>query len=409
MTRPLRLTGLFLLLATFTACGVEEETRGHPGIELDAFRGEPSNALTVCASGVTLNGIDVSHYNGTVNWAAVKGANRSFAFAKATEGLTYSDPQFATNWAAMKQAGIVRGAYHFFRRNDDGKAQADWLLSHVTLEPGDLPPVLDWEWESTADPGAATSVARAQAFVDEIRAQTGVSPIVYSSASFLATVGSPTQFNTLPLWDAIYSGSCPTIPNAWATWTFWQYSSTGTLLGDGGVGGVDVNLFNGTLAQLQALTIPAAVADGGVDAGAQDAGELDAGLHDAGTVDAGEVDAGTLDGGAIDGGTHDGGAVDAGEADAGSHDAGIVDAGETDAGTSDAGAVDGGVHDGGHADAGHPDAGLWTVSDGGFEPPAPLSGGCGTAPTESGAASPLWLLFAFLALLRLRARLPSDA
>ena len=127
-----------LLLA---ACG-QPDSR-HPGVE--ALRPPPPSALTVCAPGSTVDGIDVSHYDGTVDWAQVKGAGYVFGIAKATEGLTFSDSQFAVNWAAMKEAGLVRGGYHFFRPLDDGAQQADFFLSKIgtRFAEGDLPPILD--------------------------------------------------------------------------------------------------------------------------------------------------------------------------------------------------------------------------------------------------------------------------
>src|SRR5437868_13951686 len=72
-----------------------------------------------------LQGIDVSHYQGTVTWADVRASGRRFAFCKATEGLTYTDPTFTTNWAGMRAAGLLRGAYHFGHPGDDAVSQAD--------------------------------------------------------------------------------------------------------------------------------------------------------------------------------------------------------------------------------------------------------------------------------------------
>jgi lysozyme len=268
--------------------------------------------LTVCAPGPTVDGIDVSHYDGTVDWVKVKASGDVFGIAKASEGLTFIDPKFSANWAAMKSAGLVRGAYHFFRPLDDGKQQADFFLSQISgFGLGDLPPILDWEVHDTTITNAL-QIQRVQDFVDEVQAVTGLTTILYSSKSFLATLGSPTQFVGLPLWDARWGVSCPDIPDAWPSWTFWQYTATASVQGISGDGGVDVNHFNGTYDKLMALTGPPPVADAGSDADAGDAGaELDAGTDaDAGIADAGVADAGVADAGADAG--DDAGAPDAG-------------------------------------------------------------------------------------------------
>jgi lysozyme len=262
-----------LIAALAVAC--EPDTRGHPGVDRGPI---PSSALTVCAAGPTVKGVDVSHWNGAIDWTRAAASGQSFGIAKATEGVTFKDPSFQGNWAGMKSAGLVRGAYHFFRPVDDGAQQADFFLQTVgALGEGDLPPILDWE--VTDSVSNAVDVAAVQQFVDEVRARTGLKTIVYTSASFLATVGNPTQFgNVVPLWDAHWGVTCPNIPNSWSNWTFWQYADNGSVPGIGG--GVDLDSFNGTLADLVAMTGPGettAPPDAGApDAGyAEDAGALD--------------------------------------------------------------------------------------------------------------------------------------
>lgn len=303
-----RVAAVAVLLA---ACGAETDSR-HPGVE--AIWPSPPSALTVCAAGPTVSGVDVSHYDGVVDWAQVKAAGQTFGIAKASEGLTLADDRFAANWPAMKAAGLVRGAYHFFRPLDDGTAQADFFLSRVgAFGVGDLPPILDWEINDTSISNGL-QVQRVQDFVDQIRAATGRTTIIYTSARFLALVGNPTQFAGLPLWDARWGVTCPNIPDAWPAWTFWQYSATGSVAGIAADGGVDMNLFNGTAGELLAMTEPppadAGSADAGLDAGAADAGPADAGAEDAGAADAGAPDAGASDGGRTDGATPDAGVAE---------------------------------------------------------------------------------------------------
>src|SRR5689334_1580650 len=89
-----------------------------------------------------VQGIDVSHYQGVIDWNQVAEAGTAFVFIKATEGTSYVDPQFQDNWSGAKAAGLLRGAYHFFQPGEDPQQQAEYFLSVVQTVPGDLPPVL---------------------------------------------------------------------------------------------------------------------------------------------------------------------------------------------------------------------------------------------------------------------------
>jgi lysozyme len=198
-----------------------------------------------CTQG--LRGIDVSRFDGTVDWAAVAGSGVSFAFAKASEGLTVRDDAFAANWAGMKGSGLVRGAYHFFRPDDDGTAQADAFLDCVgSFEPGDLSPVLDWEVAGDGD--AASAIASAQDFIAEIQARTGRATILYTYPSFWKSLGEPAQFASNPLWLASDEASCPAAPRPWSEWLFWQSSDEGQVAGVGGA--VDLDRFMGSMDEL---------------------------------------------------------------------------------------------------------------------------------------------------------------
>ena len=91
-----------------------------------------------------LQGIDVSNYQGFVDWAAVRASGKRYAFCKATEGRTFTDAKFLSNYAAMRQNGILRGAYHYGRPGSDPVMQADFFLNTVDPKPGDLKPVSTW-------------------------------------------------------------------------------------------------------------------------------------------------------------------------------------------------------------------------------------------------------------------------
>lgn len=196
-----------------------------------------------------VQGIDVSHYQGTVDWNEVRQSGHAFAFAKATQGLTVTDPEFTANWSGMQSAGILRGAYHFYEPGDDPTQQADFFLSVAQIEPGDLPPVLDIE--ATGGQSAQTIIQGIQTWLETVEKGAGVTPILYTSPGFWNGLGT-TAFGHYPLWVAQYGVTAPKLPSGWSRWTFWQSSQTGTVSGVNG--SVDLDVFDGTLQQLQALT-----------------------------------------------------------------------------------------------------------------------------------------------------------
>ena len=150
------------------------------------------SSVIPATSTLTLAGIDVSHHQGEVNWHAVAEAGISFAFAKATEGATFVDPQFSRNWAPMKDAGIVRGAYHFFRPAKPAESQvANFLKAVNELGDGDLPAVLDLEeaptphgdeWEEVP---AQNRVPLVLTWLDAVANSLGRKPIIYTRRGFI--------------------------------------------------------------------------------------------------------------------------------------------------------------------------------------------------------------------------------
>jgi GH25 family lysozyme M1 (1,4-beta-N-acetylmuramidase) len=253
----MRPTG-FLVLVTLSACSSE------PRI------GVLEQGLSVCAKGTVTKGIDVSHYDGTIAWPSVKAGGIEFAIMKATENTNFVDPQFATNWKGAGDNGVLRGAYHFFRASVDAVQQADYFLkTSGPASPGDLPPTLDLE---TLDGVPAAQVGTgALAFLAHVAQKTGRKPIVYTSASFLSSIGNPSGFDAYTLWVANWQVTCPKIPSpVWSDWTIWQNASTGTVAGINGM--VDLDEFNGTLADLQ-MFANAGANPAGTDAGGSPAGD----------------------------------------------------------------------------------------------------------------------------------------
>jgi lysozyme len=256
----------------------------------------------VCAKGTTVKGIDVSSYQGTVSWTKVRASGRVFAFARVSDGNNTIDKTFATNWPGMRSAGIIRGAYQYFRPSQDATKQADLLISKINaaggLKAGDLPPTLDFETSSGL--AASTAVARAKTWLARVESKLGVKPIIYSGANMSSVTGS--HFKNYLLWAPNYGATCPSIATGWSNWTFWQNSDKGSVSGVSGA--VDTNLFNGSLDQLKLIAFKAnAAVDPVIDAGVVDSGvgvdsgvAIDSGISDPDSG-AGDTDSGAADGG----------------------------------------------------------------------------------------------------------------
>jgi lysozyme len=193
-----------------------------------------------------MTGIDVSTYQGDIDWAAVKASGKAgFAYAKATEGTAFTDDRFAHNYATMKLRNVPRGAYHFFRFAADPVAQADHFLNAVPLERGDLLPMVDVEVsDGVSDIGAM--VQSLAAFLQRVEGRLGGKRmVIYTGYAFWgAAMGGSDAFSGHPLWIAEYNdGAAPALPNGWNAWAIWQYSDAGSIPGIGG--NVDMDRLNG--------------------------------------------------------------------------------------------------------------------------------------------------------------------
>jgi lysozyme len=205
----------------------------------------------VCASGPTLFGIDVSKWQGTINWEKVKAAGVEYAFIRISDGTEYLDAKFPSNWAGALAQGIPRGSYQFFRQDEDPLVQADIVIDyHEQYGMGELPPVIDIE--STDRQSKDTIIRNIRTWIDRIESTLGVRPIIYTGRYFWNDNVGTDEFNDYGLWHPQYTTArCPNIANAWSDWLFWQYSSTGSV--DGIAGNVDMNRFNGDKARLLSL------------------------------------------------------------------------------------------------------------------------------------------------------------
>ncbi|MEZ4296227.1 MAG: GH25 family lysozyme [Polyangiaceae bacterium] len=217
--------------------------------DLGEDTGETDSGVKVCASGATVKGVDVSFYQGNVTWSKVKAAGYKFAFARVSDGVNYPDDKFQQNWAGLKQQGMIRGAYQFFRPGQNATTQANMMVQAVgVLGDGDLPAVIDVE---TADgQSSATIVSKIHTWISVVEKGTGKKPLIYAASGFWDTLSGTGQLDAYDLWVANYGVSCPYLPNTWDTWKFWQYTDSGSIPGI--AGGVDTNYFNGTFEQLAA-------------------------------------------------------------------------------------------------------------------------------------------------------------
>ncbi len=209
-----------------------------------------ARAVTVCPGANSQYGVDVSEFQGTINWPSVKAAGKSFAIIRVSDGTGHLDPDFDKNWSGAKSAGLIRGVYQFFEPSEDAVAQANLVLSHMgALGPGDLPPMIDVE--VTDGQSAATITSKIHQWVSTIQSATGMKPLVYTGAWFWNPDVQSGDFTSYPLVDSYYSTSCPDIAAPWTAWAIWQYSSTGSV---GGISGnVDLDRFDGTLDDLNKL------------------------------------------------------------------------------------------------------------------------------------------------------------
>jgi lysozyme len=203
-------------------------------------------------------GIDVSHHNGRVDWPTVARSDARFAFAKATEGSSFVDPRFDENWPAIRDAGLLRGAYHFARPGSDPDVQAARFASIIGPPSwGELPPALDLEVMDGQSKQAV--IDWTLAFVTKAEALLGCELIIYTGGLWRQQLGAPNvaQLSTRLLWTARYGQTQPIVPMPWTKWSFWQFTDgqSGNVQNIPGVSGLcDCNWYDGDDAALQALS-----------------------------------------------------------------------------------------------------------------------------------------------------------
>jgi len=231
----------FALLAALTALGgcvgldnypAKGDARPHPGV--DAARQYP------------IQGIDISRWQGEIDWAAVKGAGTRFVYIKATEGGDHIDPAFQRNWEGARRAGIPRGAYHFVYWCRPAHEQAVWFKQQIPNDPDALPPVLDLEWNGhskTCPKKVERSLAleKIRLMLTELEQLTGKKPVIYTDITFHKDILEG-EFNDYPYWIRSTAAK-PEVRYENRPWAFWQFTTTGRIPGI--KGDVDRNAFYG--------------------------------------------------------------------------------------------------------------------------------------------------------------------
>jgi lysozyme len=200
-----------------------------------------------------VRGVDVSSYQGNIDWPTIAGQDVDFAYVKATEGSSFTDRWFEANLRGAREAGLLVGAYHFFSFESSGRAQAAHVLATVPDDDDLLPVAIDVETYGdfhARPPDAAAVRAELAALVKTLRTR-GTEPVIYATRSAYDTYIAD-GFPDTPIW--IRSVYVPPIMSDGRAWTFWQYSDRDRLAGyDGDEAFVDMNVFHGDLDELRAL------------------------------------------------------------------------------------------------------------------------------------------------------------
>lgn len=199
-------------------------------------------------------GVDVSSYQGEVDWPTLAEQGIRFAFCKATEGSGHVDPTFQQNWQNAREAGVLVGAYHFFSYDSPGETQAENFIAQVPVTAGALPPVVDVEFYGKHDrnpPSKEETWAILGPLLERLEEHYGVKPILYATyrSYKLYLVGETGDY---PLWI-----TRPIVGPMDKPWTFWQYSHSARL--EGYVGKeerIDLDVFRGSLEELKGMTLP---------------------------------------------------------------------------------------------------------------------------------------------------------
>ena len=212
---------------------------------------KPHRAVAA-AHTMPIQGIDVSYWQGDIDWQKVGESGVHFAFIKATEGGDHFDPKFHENWHGAKRAGVARGAYHFMYWCRPAHEQVLWFMLNVPADSDALPPVLDLEWNSHSKTCPHSiprdkALAKIKIMLEAMQAHSGKRPIIYTDPKFHREVLEG-EFTDYHFWLRSVAAKPETIYRG-RNWAFWQFTTTGRVPGI--QGGVDRNSFYGSRAEWQ--------------------------------------------------------------------------------------------------------------------------------------------------------------
>ncbi len=219
------------------------------------FRWRALYGDTKSPSGYEIHGIDISHYQGTIDWKKLRNHGMidncpvRFVMMKATEGSNKVDTKFEENFRQSLEYGFTRGVYHYYSVHSPAAQQARFFIRNVKLENGDLPPVLDVE-HKPKDQSDEEFKASVLTWLRIVEQHYGVKPIIYTYYKFKMRYLSDAVFDSYPYWIAHYYVEKVTYDGPWK---FWQYTDAGKLPGI--KGDVDLNVYNGSFYDLRQLTI----------------------------------------------------------------------------------------------------------------------------------------------------------
>ena len=197
-------------------------------------------------------GIDVSEYQGKINWSYVDTLEKKYplhyVFIRATVGKDRKDYQFKRNWLGAKENEMIRGAYHYYRPNENSLEQAELFIKTVSLQKGDLPPVLDIE-KLPKNQSIANLKLGLKRWLQAVESHYGVKPIIYTGERYYDDFLKE-EFSDYLFWIANYNLYREEIAE---DWLFWQFTEKASIPGI--KGNVDVNIYNGDLQQLRFITV----------------------------------------------------------------------------------------------------------------------------------------------------------
>ena len=245
-------TAMAAPIPTFTPRGtLNPLARRGPAERMEIYRhrfrdAKPVNFGRSSPTSLAVHGVDVSRWQGDIDWDVLRQQGANFAYIKATDGGDHIDPMFKTNWARARAAGMKHGAYHFFYWCRTAGEQADWFIRNVPREAGALPPVIDVEYNHDSSCKMRLSrdriLEKIKVFADLLERHYHQRPIIYTAPDFYKDnlEGELLQY---PFWlRSVAAHPMKVYPGR--KWLFWQYSGSG--LSQGVQGKVDLNVFNGS-------------------------------------------------------------------------------------------------------------------------------------------------------------------